>query len=319
MRLCALMCAKAHHRPNPCPSPHPPCDPSSALRTSTFLNSFLGGPRGAPRPPPPPPPATRWPQAGPSPATAPGVWTGVALLQRPGQGSPRGGGGGPPFTVSVAHPPGWVQSPGLPAQLWLQPHGKGDRPQSWTPPISDQPVVEGFPWPGPRDPLGSRTRPECEVDGHAGAGNRPLAAQDTLLGSSTSLGLWFGRCCSTDQLTPWLWAAPTSVPLTPLSGSGVRGSRLFLGAQGAVTNPPPPGDSTALCLDLGLAAGSNRRARAGPCLPAPARSPRPDYASCFWKKLQAGRGHQGVSLGPPPLLDSRTVWGMSCHLWGGDK
>lgn len=180
-------------------------------------------------------------------------------------------------------------------------------------------MAEGFPCPGPRDPLGSRTRPECEVGGHAGAENRPLAAQDTLLGRSTSLGLWFGRCCSTDRLTPRLWAAPTSVLLTPLSGSGVRGSRLFLGAQGAMTNPPPPGDSTASRLDLGLEAGSNRRVERVPACQLQPRQPPAGLCKLFLERLQAGRGHKGLSLGPPPLLDSRTVWGMSCHLWGGDK
>lgn len=59
--------------------------------------------------------------------------------------------------------------------------------------------------------------------GHAGAGDGLQAPRRPSWGSTFGAG-----SRSADRLTPRLWAAPDSAPLTPPRGSGVRARHLFL-------------------------------------------------------------------------------------------
>lgn len=144
---CGCVCVRAQRPPaaQSLPLPHPSCDPSSALRTSRLPNPFLGGPRMASRPRP-------WQHADQRPDPAP------QMPRECGQGSPwskdlvraaPGGFGDHP--LQFPRGPTWT----VPLLPLVQAHGKGDRPWSLTPPVSDQLRAEGFPRPGPRDPSGS--------------------------------------------------------------------------------------------------------------------------------------------------------------------
>lgn len=139
----------------------------------------------------------------------------------------------------------------------VQAHGKGDRPWSLTPPVSsDQLGAEGFPRPGPRDPLGSgdhlSVRWMAMAPQGQGAGCRP---RDTLLGHSTFSGLWLWEPLLHGPAGPAAVGGSHVSAADPLSGSGVGGNCPFLGAQGAVTNPPLPGRAPPL---PGSGAGGRR-------------------------------------------------------------
>lgn len=87
-RVCVRVRTREHKGPpqtKPLPLPSSSLGPQLCPENLHVPQPLPWRPRGRPQTTPP---AARWPQAGPSPTAALGVWTGLTLLPRPGQSSP---------------------------------------------------------------------------------------------------------------------------------------------------------------------------------------------------------------------------------------